>query len=135
MSLQSREEVRTYLGGVFETAFADPELASKLKETGLVLQFDYSDPETVITVDTASGSVVLGTIDGRSPAATLSMTAGVANRYWQGKVSLPLAMAKGQIKVAGNVAGLLKIAPLGKKLYPIYVQRLKDDGRDDLIAA
>ncbi|TQR81330.1 sterol carrier protein, partial [Mycobacterium hodleri] len=53
--------------------------------------------------------------------------------YWQGKVNLPMAMAKRKIKVDGNVASLLKLAPLGKKLYGEYVQRLTDDGRDDLI--
>jgi hypothetical protein len=63
----------------------------------------------------------------------MSMTADTGNGYWQGKVNLPLAMAKKKIKVDGNVASLLKLAPLGKKLYPGYVQRLKDDGRDDLL--
>jgi hypothetical protein len=28
----------------------------------------------------------------------------------------------------------LKLAPLGKKLYPGYIDRLKNDGRDDLLA-
>jgi len=64
----------------------------------------------------------------------MSMTADIANRYWQGKVNLPLSMAKGQIKVSGNVAGLLKLAPLGKKLYPLYTGMLEADGRSDLLA-
>jgi len=70
---------------------------------------------------------------GPSPSATMTMTADVGNAYWQGKVNLPLAMAKKKVKVEGNVASLLKLAPLGKKLYAGYIQRLKDDGRDDLI--
>ena len=45
------------------------------------------------------------------------MTADVGNAYWQGKVNLPMAMAKRKIKVDGNVASLLKLAPLGKRLY------------------
>jgi hypothetical protein len=61
------------------------------------------------------------------------MTADTGNGYWQGKVNLPLAMAKKKIKVEGNVASLLKLAPLGKKLYPRYIERLKNDGRDDLL--
>jgi hypothetical protein len=63
----------------------------------------------------------------------MAMTADTGNAYWQGKVNLPLAMAKKKIRVEGNVASLLKLAPLGKKLFPGYIQRLKDDGRDDLI--
>ena len=61
------------------------------------------------------------------------MTADMGNAYWQGKVNLPLAMAKSKIKVQGNVASLLKLAPLGKKLYPAYIESLKADGREDLL--
>ena len=134
MSFSTSDEVRRYLGGIWETAYADPEIGPKLKATGIVLTFDYQDPDTVITFDAESGEVVLGDIDGRKPTATMTMTSDTANRYWQGKVNLPIAMAKGQIKVGGNIAGLLKLAPLGKKLYPMYVGMLQADGRADLVA-
>jgi hypothetical protein len=42
-------------------------------------------------------------------------------------------MARGKIKVDGNVANLLKLAPLGKKLYPVYIGALRNDGRTDLL--
>jgi hypothetical protein len=48
-------------------------------------------------------------------------------------VNLPLAMAKKKIKVDGNVGSLLKLAPLGKKLYARYIERLQSDGREDLL--
>jgi len=134
MSFSSPDEVRKYLGGIWEKAFADSEIGPKLKATGVVLTFDYSDPDTVITFDAESGEVVLGDIEGRKPTATMTMTSDIANRYWQGKVNLPIAMAKGQIKVGGNIAGLLKLAPLGKKLYPMYTGMLQADGRNDLVA-
>jgi hypothetical protein len=63
----------------------------------------------------------------------MSMTADTGNAYWQGKVNLPLAMAKKKIKVDGNVGSLLKLAPLGKKLYARYIERLQSDGREDLL--
>ena len=68
------------------------------------------------------------------PTAVMSTSADTGNAYWQGKVNLPIAMAMGTIKVEGNFASLLKLAPLGKKLYPRYVGTLKRDGRDDLLA-
>jgi putative sterol carrier protein len=81
-----------------------------------------------------AGKSVRGRLaDGAPATATMSMTADTGNAYWQGKVNLPLAMAKKKIKVEGNVASLLKLAPLAKKLYPSYIERLKSDGRDDLI--
>ncbi|MFZ2177886.1 MAG: SCP2 sterol-binding domain-containing protein [Rhodococcus sp. (in: high G+C Gram-positive bacteria)] len=132
MGFTNSDEVRRYIGGIFESAFSDPELAPKLKATGLVLRFDFSDPATDLVVDLGQNTVVPEGVESE-PAATMSMTADTGNAYWQGKVNLPLAMAKSKIKVDGNVASLLKLAPLGKKLFPVYVENLKRDGREDLI--
>jgi putative sterol carrier protein len=126
-------EVAKYIGGIFETAFDDPEIGPKLVATGLVVAFEFTEPDAVVVIDMANKSVCEGVEGATSPMATMSMTADTGNAYWQGKVNLPLAMAKKKIRVDGNVASLLKLAPLGKKLYPGYIQRLKDDGRDDLV--
>ncbi len=133
MGFQDSAEVTKYIGGIFETAFADPEIGPKLVDTALVVAFDFTDPEAVVVIDMANQAVREGLRGGPAPTATMAMAADTGNAYWQGKVNLPLAMAKKKIRVDGNVAGLLKLAPLGKKLYPVYIERLKNDGRDDLI--
>ncbi|OPX12370.1 SCP2 sterol-binding domain-containing protein [Mycobacterium sp. AT1] len=133
MGFNNSEEVTKYIGGIFENAFGDPEIGPKLVDTGLVVAFDFTDPEAQVVIDMSNKAVSAGGPGSPAPSATMSMTADVGNAYWQGKVNLPMAMAKRKIKVDGNVASLLKLAPLGKKLYGDYVQRLKDDGRDDLI--
>jgi hypothetical protein len=133
MGFNDSEEVTKYIGGIFEAAFDDPEIGPKLIGTGLVVAFDFTEPDAVVVIDMPNRAVSNGLNGGPSPSATMAMTADVGNAYWQGKVNLPLAMAKKKVKVEGNVASLLKLAPLGKKLYAGYVQRLKDDGRDDLI--
>lgn len=133
MGFNNSGEVAKYIGGIFETAFDDAEIGPKLVNTGLVVAFDFTDPEAVVVIDMANKSVREGIEGGDPPMATMAMTADTGNAYWQGKVNLPLAMAKKKIRVEGNVASLLKLAPLGKKLYPGYIQRLKDDGRDDLL--
>lgn len=133
MGFNNSAEVAKYIGGIFESAFEDPEIGPKLVDTGLVIAFDFTDPEAVVVIDMANKAVREGLEGGLAPMATMSMTADTGNAYWQGKVNLPLAMAKKKIKVEGNVASLLKLAPLGKKLYPVYIDWLKGDGRDDLI--
>jgi len=130
MGFKDSSEVRKYIGGIFETAFDDEEIGPKLVGTGLVVAFAFTDPEAVVVIDMPNKSVREGVEGGPAPTA---MTADTGNGYWQGKVNLPLAMAKKKIKVEGNVASLLKLAPLGKKLYPGYIERLKNDGRDDLL--
>jgi putative sterol carrier protein len=131
MRFNNAADVHKYIGGIFREAFDDDEIGPKLRNSGIVLQFRFSEPDTVMVVDTLRATVTDGTA--ANPTAVMSTSADTGNAYWQGKVNLPLAMAKGTIKIAGNVAGLLKLAPLGKKLYPMYVSTLKRDGRDDLL--
>lgn len=132
MGFKDADEVRRYLGGVFETAFADPEIGPKLRATGIVLKTVYQEPDAVVLIDATNGTVREGSVDDDA-TAQMTMTAETGNAYWQGKVNLPLAMAKSRIKVDGNVASMLKLAPLGKKLYPVYIAALKADGREDLL--
>jgi len=133
MAFKDADEVRHYIGGVFTRTFGDAELAGRLRSTGTVLKLDFSDPDTVLVVDMVGQSVGDGTGQ-PTPTATMKMTAELGSAYWQGKVNLPLAMARRTIKVEGNVAGLLTLAPLGKKLFPSYVAALEADDRRDLIA-
>ncbi|MCV7221732.1 SCP2 sterol-binding domain-containing protein [Mycolicibacterium elephantis] len=133
MGFANSAEVTRYIGGIFETAFEDPEIGPKLVDTGLVVAFNFTDPEAVVVIDMANKSVREGLEGGAAPTATMSMAAETGSAYWQGKVNLPLAMAKRKIKVEGDMGSLLKLAPLGKKLYPVYIERLKNDGRDDLL--
>jgi putative sterol carrier protein len=132
VAFRDSKDVLNYIGGIFETAFKDEVIGPKLKETGLVVAFDFTDPEALVVVDMANQKVT-DSADGLNISATMSMSAETGNAYWQGKVNLPMAMAKKKIRVEGNVASLLKLAPLGKSLYPRYIERLKQDGRDDLL--
>jgi putative sterol carrier protein len=116
------------------TAFEDDEIGPKLAGTGIVLRVCSTDPESEFIIDMANKKVTAAE-GAPAPTATMTMSAATQNAYWQGKVNLPFAMARGQVKVEGNVAQLLKLAPLGKKLYPVYIERLKADGRDDLVVA
>ncbi|GAA1723960.1 SCP2 sterol-binding domain-containing protein [Aeromicrobium alkaliterrae] len=134
MGFRDSTEVVTYIGGIFEKAYEDPALAEKLKAAGIVLKFDFKDPDVVIVIDMANGTVTEG-LGGLDPDAEMTMSSDTGNAYWQGKVNLPLAMAKGKIKVGGNVAAMLKVAPLSKQLFGTYVERLQADGRDDLLVA
>jgi putative sterol carrier protein len=134
MAFKDGDEVRQFIGSVFQAGFDDPEVGPKMQATGLVVKFAFTDPDADLVVD--MGKQAVGDGAGMAePVATMRMTADLGSAYWQGKVNLPLAMARGKIKVDGNVASLLKIAPLGKKLFPKYVETLRAAGRDDLVVA
>ncbi len=130
------DELYRYIGGIFETALADPQLAPKLRATGLVLRQQCSEPDSALVIDLAGGTVWKGSDPGApAPSATMTMSTETANAYWQGKVNLTFAMARGKVTVDGTVTKLLQLAPLSKRLFPVYVERLRADGRDDLIVA
>lgn len=133
MAFKDADEVRHYIGSVFSVAFEDPEIGPKLKSTGIVLGFKFTEPDATLVVDTISATVGDGAGQ-PEPTAVMAMTSDLGSAYWQGKVNLPLAMARGKIKVEGNIASLLKLAPLGKKLFPAYIDRLTAAGRADLLA-
>jgi putative sterol carrier protein len=134
MAFKDADEVRHYIGSVFQAGFDDPEIGPTMQATGLVVKFAFTDPEADLVVD--MGQQEVGDGAGMAePHATMRMTSELGSAYWQGKVNLPLSMARGRIKVDGNVASLLKIAPLGKKLFPKYVESLKVAGREDLLVA
>ena len=133
MGFQDADEVENYLGGIFREALAHDELGPHLRGTGIVLKTTYANPDVTLLVDMSKGEVTR--VDASaSSAAEMRMDADTGNAYWQGKVNLPLAMAKGKVKVTGDVSSLLKLAPLAKKLIPSYLARLKADGREDLLA-
>lgn len=127
------EEAARYISSVFEAGFADPEISSQLEKSGLVLRMELSDPDVVMTVDTAAKRIDVGETD-LTENMTLTLSSETANKFWQGKVSIPLAVARGHIKVSGALPKLMALLPSAKKLNATYVERLRADGRDDLLA-
>lgn len=128
-------ELRKFVGGIFEKAYIDPDLGPKLSATGAVLLVECTDPDSTVVLDMPNKAVYTTPAEGGvTPNATLKMDTDTANRFWQGKVNMTLAMAKGQVKAEGAVMKVLKLVPNTKFLYPIYIQDLKDAGREDLLA-
>lgn len=129
------DELRRYVGGIFEVAMADPELGPKLAGTGLVLALRCTEPDSGLVLDLPGGVVHQGLDAGPPPSATMTMSTDTANRYWQGTVNLTFAMARRTVTVDGGVTRLLQLAPLSKRLFPRYVEQLRADGREDLLVA
>lgn len=125
-------EAEKYLSVVFQAGFDTPEINQQLAKSGLVLRMNLTDPDTVITVDLAGQRIYLGDTS-PEPNMTLTLSADTANRFWQGKVSIPLAIARGQIKLAGAMPKLLGLLPSAKALNAKYIEALTADGRTDLL--
>jgi putative sterol carrier protein len=55
------------------------------------------------------------------------------NKFYQDKLNVMIAMVKGQIKSQGNMTAALKFLPMLKPVFKMYVEVLKEAGREDLI--
>jgi len=69
-----------------------------------------------------------------TPAITLTMSSETANRFFQGKENVPLALALGRVKVSGPIGTILKLAPVTGAIHPAYRQWLEQTGRTHLLA-
>jgi putative sterol carrier protein len=127
------DEAALYISSVFQAGFDDPQIRTKLEASDLVLRMELSEPDVVLTVDMRTGSIATGQTD-LQPNMTLTLAADTANRFWQGKVGVQLALARGQIKLEGALPKLLALLPSAKTLNARYVARLEADGRIDLLA-
>ena len=68
------------------------------------------------------------------PVVTMRMASDVANRFFQGKESVPLALALGRVKLSGPPLTLLQLAPVTNPIHPVYRAWLKKSGLDHLLA-
>jgi putative sterol carrier protein len=131
------QEVYDTIGRLFVELSADGELAAKFRKANTIVRYQYSEPDSVITVRLQEGQP--GDVDfGESemePEVTMTMEADTAHRFWLGQVNVTVALARGEIKAQGPVAKILKLVPLAKPVFPRYKAQLEQQGRSDLVEA
>ena len=129
------QEVYDTIGRLFAELAQDEELAPKFREANTIVRYEYSEPDSAITVrlqEGQPGEVDFGDSD-MDPEVTMTMDADTAHLFWLGRVNVTVALARGQIKASGPVAKILKLVPLTKPVFPRYVAQLEAQGRGDLI--
>ena len=131
------DEVYEFIGKLFADLATDEELGPKFRKANTIVQYRYSNPDSVITVkmlDGEDGQVDLGDTQ-LEPEVVMAMDADTAHKFWLGKVNVTVALARGQMKAKGPVAKILKLVPLVKPVFPRYRAMLEEKGRSDLVEA
>jgi hypothetical protein len=131
-------EVYATIGALMDNARSDPTVAPKIAKSGAIIQFHYTNPEAITTINakpTQPGAIidVMQGPTGLKPDIVMTMSADTANLFWNKKVNLMSALAKGQIKLQGSQIKVLSLLPAIEPLYGKYRQLLKDKGLDHLI--
>ncbi|TAH48639.1 MAG: hypothetical protein EYC68_20240 [Chloroflexota bacterium] len=129
------------VGELMQRAKTDPAIGPKIAKSGVIIQFKYTDPEAMTTVNakakpTQPGAfvdVVNGPTD-LKPDIQMTMQADVAHQFWQGKLNLVEALAKKKIILKGNQLKVLGLLPAVEPLYKKYPELLKEKGMENLIS-
>lgn len=128
------------IGELMDRAKKDPQVGSKIGKSGIIIQFRYTDPDAVTTVNgkdkpTQAGAYV-DVVHGPCslhPDVVMTMKADVAHAFWHGKVNLLQALAKKDIVATGPIPKILKLLPAVQPLYKVYPALLKEKGYSALV--
>ena len=128
------------VGALMDRAKIDPQVGAKIAKSGIIIQFRYTDPEAMTTVNgkdkpTQPGAFI-DVIHGPCnlhPDVVMSMKADVSHAFWHGKVNLMAALAKRDIIATGPIPKILKLLPAVQPLYKVYPVLLREKGFSNLV--
>ncbi len=133
---QSSAQLQQVLGDFFQELTTNSEIAPKLKESGLKIRFNYTDPELAISLDLSKSPIAITFNDEQlKPDVEMNMKADVAHRFWFGKVNLIAALTRREMVAKGPIPKILKLLPAIKPAYRLYPEYLKSKGLDHLLIA
>jgi hypothetical protein len=134
MSFKSASEFREVMDKVFTIMSTDPEMGPKLRDAETPQRFEFPDLDMVVNITYAEDSggeqnlrwEWSDDVDWK-PEVEMTMDSEVANRYFQGKENIAMAIARRRIKTSGNVKKALNLIPITKPVYARYRSMLATD--------
>src|SRR4051812_43772459 len=130
---RSPDEFREVMEKAFTIMSEDPEVGPKLKEADTPQRFEFTDLELVVNLragrEGEDGNLVWQWSDevDWEPRVRMTMSSETANRYFQGKESVPVALVKRTIKTGGDVKAALAILPITTPVFARYRELLEAD--------
>ena len=105
-----------------------------LQSAQMILRFNLREPDLSIIIDATENPIGVYINDQtRKPSADFSLKAEFANKFWNGKVNLAIALTKKDIVARGSIPKILKLVKILGPMYGFYKLYLKKLGRADLI--
>jgi len=134
------QEFYSTVGELMDRAKADPKIGPAIAKAGFIIQFRYTDPEAMTTINakdkpTQQGAYV-DVIHGETslkPDIVMSMKADISHAFWQGKIDLMGAVTRKQIVVQGPLLKVVKLVPAVAPLFKVYPALLKEKGLSGLV--
>src|ERR1700742_2393689 len=125
-SFESAKEVREVIDEVFRMMDADPDMGPKLRDADCPQRFESVDSDRHENMRAArpaeNGNLHWEWTDDVDwkPKVQMTMSSEVANRYFQGKENVAMAVARRRIKTGGDLKAALALIPITKPIYEQY---------------
>lgn len=110
----------------------DPEMGPRLREVDTPQQFKFPDLEMVVNIRAGNANEPNLAWEWSEqvtwePKVKMEMSSETANRYFQGKENVAIAIARRRIKAGGDVKAALAIIPITKPLFARYRDMIAAD--------
>ncbi len=133
MSFKSPEEFREVMDRVFELMSTDPDMGPKLREADVPMRYEFEDLDVVANIRAVrageAGNLHWEWSDDVDwePRVKMAMSSETANKYFQGKENIALAIARRRIKTGGDVKAALALIPITKPVFARYRAMLEEE--------
>ncbi|MBI5106067.1 MAG: SCP2 sterol-binding domain-containing protein [Solirubrobacterales bacterium] len=122
----SADEFRVVMDRIFSMMSEDPEMGPRLRDADVPQRFEFDDVDMVVNIR-ASRAGEDGNLHWEwsdevdwEPRVKMTMSSEVANKYFQGKENVAMAIARRRIKTGGDVKAALALIPITKPIYARY---------------
>ena len=111
---------------VFGLMDDDPDMGPKLRDADVPQRFEFTDVDMVVNIraaeDGEDGNLHWEWTDDVDwePKVQMTMSSETANKYFQGKENVAMAIARRRIKAGGDVKAALSLIPITKPVYAQY---------------
>jgi hypothetical protein len=125
-AFRSSKEFRTVMDRVFSMMSEDADMGPKLRDADVPMRYEFTDVDLVANIRAAregeDGNLHWEWSDDVDwePKVQMTMSSETANRYFQGKENIAVAIARRRIKSGGDVKAALSLIPITKPIYPRY---------------
>ena len=126
MTFESNNEFRQVMDRTFALMSEDPDMGPRLRVADVPQRFEFPDADLVVNVragrDGEDANLYWEWTDDVDwePRVRMTMSTDTANRYFQGKENVAMAIARRRIKTGGDVRAALEILPLTKPVFERY---------------
>ncbi len=127
------KEFREVMDRIFTLMSEDPEMGPKLRDADVPQRFEFEDMDMVVNIraaeDGEEGNLHWewsDDVDWKSKVQ-MKMSSQTANKYFQGKENVAVAIARRRIKTGGDLKAGLSLIPITKPVYEQYREVVKDE--------